>query len=518
MMNNEELYRRKSQLLMQDLLRTINIEIMLQYLKPNERKALYYILNEDISLDKLECHDISELADYYDSNYKDKACEFDISSLANQFSKLKILNYEYINKFPCAIYLDLKDKFQKRIFLYSKILNNNIYSTFLYFDFKELKDYYFSYEKALTENLFSTLDKNNTYYNLIFLQGIMTEIKDNIIALNAANISLINSVLLGEIYYMMLKLYDEKQAFIQKRITEAFTDYVIWATTDIEKKKDKIIEKNRAEGLVYKEKLGAYEDKIKLLTKMNNESLINKLYEDLRSKELEISDLRDMLMKKTESEEKKIEALNSKIYNITIEKENLLNKITELEIQNARLQVKILEIEKENSINSTSEIIEYLERYTDKLYELFGANKEQNSQVKAMDATDIISTTQSSYRIGYAVLSKSTIEIATPNGRYPINNIPDQSLIAEGQFVRVDSNNNFINSYNYYTAYDIQFHMYPDCRFGVIQTANEKYYIDFGNGNKPALSVNKDEMILQQGQIVLADSQGNIKIQFNSAN
>lgn len=510
MVYNDDVYKKRLELLMQKVLKTINIEIMLQYLKPNERKALYCILNDDIiSEDYAKYQSIIEFTNYYNKNHEDIAGTYDNAAFINQFTKLKILNYEFINKFPCSIYLDLNDKYQKRIFTYTKILHSCIYSDFLTINYKDLKDYYYNYEKVLTENFFNKLDADNLYFNLILLQGILTEIKEDIITFPSANVSLINSVLLGKVYYMMLEISADKQSFMQDKISEAFTDYIAHTVIEIEEKKNKIIEKIREEGVKSREKLNACEDKIKFLIKNDNDSLLNKLYEDIRKKELEYSDLRNELLKRNEAEAKKIESLNSKMCSITSEKEKLLNKITELEIQNSKLQVKIFEAKKEKSF---SDMKEYLDKYTDKLLNQLKKNEVPANLSKHIGPSDTVAPLQPSYRIGYAALTQSGIEIVTPYGKYPVNKIPDQTLIGEGQFIRIDTSNNFIYTYKYYASYEVQFHLHPECKFGEIKKVNDKLFIDFGNNLiQPAL---RTDVALQKGQLVLADSFGNIKIIF----
>lgn len=512
MISNEDAYKKKSQLLMQKILKTINIEIMLQYLKPNERKALYCILNYDKVFDDYSKYpNLNELTDFYDKTYGDKAGTFDVNSFIIQFSKLITLNYEFFNNFPCGIYLDLKDKFQKKIYIYTKILNSSIYSGLIGYDYLKLKDYYYSYEKVLTDSFINELDENNLYFNIIFLQGILTEIKDSIITLPSANMSLINSVLLGKAYFMMLKIYEDKQTIIHNRISEAYSEYIIEAIADIELKKDKIIDRLKEEGVKNKEKLNACEDRFKCMTKSNNDSLLNKFYEDIRNKDLEISELKNILLKKAEAEEKKIDSLNNKIYSVSLEKEKLQSKITDLEIQNSKLQAKIFEFKSESLIKSTSELKDYIDKHTDRIYELLKTNKVQSNQLKPKVSSEIIEP-RNSYRIGYAALTPSGIEIVTPYGRHLINNIPDQCLIGEGQFLRVDNNNNFINTYKYYASYKVQFHLHPECKFGVIQKVNEKIFIDFGNNLiHPIIKKNIE---IPKGQLVLADSFGNIKILF----
>ncbi len=98
----------------------------------------------------------------------------------------------------------------------------------------------------------------------------------------------------------------------------------------------------------------------------------------------------------------------------------------------------------------------------------------------------------------------------TDLGTYPLNNIPEKSLVGEGQFIRIDSKYNFINSYKYYTQYKIAFH--SEGKLGEVKYINDKPYIDTCNNNRiPVTGINDS---VSEGQIVLADAAGRIKIFF----
>jgi hypothetical protein len=105
-------------------------------------------------------------------------------------------------------------------------------------------------------------------------------------------------------------------------------------------------------------------------------------------------------------------------------------------------------------------------------------------------------------------LTKQGIEIVTPRGNYPVYQVPEKSMIGEGQFIKIDCNNKFINTFRYYTPHQILFHHYPDSKFGEIKYINGKLFIYFGNNAMQAVTEQTD--MIQEGQLVLADPMGRI--------
>lgn len=488
-------------------MKNAQIEIMLQYLKPNERKVLYCMLSEAMGAENFEKYDnLEEVFDYLKTNYEEIFSAFDNKCYIDGIGKCKILNPNFIREYPSDIYLDLKDKFQSCIFTYSKILNKAIYLCFADIDFSEIKDIYYAYEKIISEKLYDNLEPSNLYFNLIFLQGILSEIKDGSLQLKGADTIIISSILTEKIYNMMSLLIREKEGFIHDRIADAYAELALGDAFEIEKKKGKIIEKMKEEGIKLKEKINMYEEKIKFYQKNNNDVLINNLYEDIRKKDLEINDIKNELIRKGEAEAKKIDVLNEKIHSVYSEKEKLLLKNKELEAENKELSTRVKEWNEENVFLFIKQYID--ENGPDKILSLIPSKEIAEEEVEKVDEKPPLPIINN--KIGYISLTEGGIEVVTPMGIYPVNNIPERSLVGEGQFVRIDSKNNYINSYRYYTQQKVILNL--DNRFGAVKHIDGKIFVDIGSNNmRPVLGITNT---IQEGQIVLVDSEGKVKLFF----
>lgn len=515
MINKDDTYRKKCQFLKQSVLKNINIEIMMLYLKPDERRALYCMLCEATEAEYfMKYKDMAEIVNYFKTKYEEKYNVYDNISYTNLFAKCKNINTDFINKFPSTIFLDLNDSFQNCIYTYSKIIYRNIFIRITELNFNDAKDIYYSYEKVISDNVFNKLEPCNLFFNLILLQGILSEIKEGRLILKDANLNLVNTILIEKIYHMMTALIVDKQNFVQDRMTEAYTEYTINTVSELEEKKDKLVEKFKEEVNKNREKLNSYEEKLKFYQKNNNDSLLNRLYEDIRKKDAELDDIKNELLRKNEVEANRFDVLYNKIQTMNTEKERLLLKIKELEVRNAELKTIISEAEEDNLL---SDINKYISKYgTEKIIDLLHMKENLDNKEKAKEASENTTTSFINFRIGYATLTGQGIEIITSYGSYPVNKIPEKSIIGEGQFIRIDTKNNFINSYRYYTQHKVSFHLNPESKFGEIKYINGKPFIDTGSNMMQPVSGATNT--IQEGQLVFADNSGKINIFFKKMN
>jgi hypothetical protein len=491
--------KRTWQLLKSNVLKYAKIENMLMYLTPRERRVLCHILTGKVK--KLEQYEsVEEL--YGEIS---KGAEADTEDARLREAKLmrdKLFHLDFMNTYPYNIHLDLRDKFQSGMYLYSQLLYKTIYRDIREYHYCTLKPNYYYYEKFLREHLFEKLRPDNTYFNLLFLQGLLTEMKEEPNLLKEAENGLLRPILMEKIYTYMIMLRREDEGFEYDALTKAYEEAVPRLIEEAEDKKNKIIVKLKEENRKANEKLNLYMEKIKLYQNNSNDSLIEKIYENIGKKEDKISELQKTVETLKETERKKVQSLNR-------EKEELAARLAELERVVDGLKEQLKETEEERLYLHVKHYIDKfgIDKVTALLPQKETAVSEEKIEAEAEQEKkeEIVNQT----KLGYVTLTADGIMVVTPTGMCPVQNIPEKSLVGEGQFIRVDGNNNFINSYHYYTQFKVVFN--SGLRFGEIQHLDGIPFVNMGSCIKKAQGLNRTVL---EGQIVMADMSGNVKTFF----
>lgn len=268
-----------------------------------------------------------------------------------------------------------------------------------------------------------------------------------------------NSLLERAIYYyyqinMQERLeYNKNSANMEKKVVKL--------TRDLEKNKETLLKSKQQTKAVTAEKK-ELTAKIKELSKENpdNDSeMVRQLFADLRKK--------DELIEQKDKEIKEIKEKPSTLYNTLIN--DLNEKILIQKEQNRIKTGEIRELNTKLSKYENRDFDEYLSKYlsenslSDKSFEIIKPYYEKHIDEVGLKESAITNTVVEPPKrvshIGYCVIENQTHYIMLPNGKkMEIINIPENTYLAENQFILIDEDGSFRWGYQYkYDTYDTDY-------------------------------------------------------------
>lgn len=391
---------------------------------------------------------------------------------------VKLLQYEFcnpdlilINNMLKGIYLVVEYTFRKKIKNIIKVVTTNENHS----DFNSILDEYFMNEKPLLNFLgaISLIVKIDTFCS----QHNFSSISDHILNIKLS--------LLERLMYYYHQFDVQEHINLSKDLVsmEAKIDKL---TKDLQKNKDTLLKSRQLSKTIMAEKKELTKQ-IKELTKQIKDISKEKVNDDSEIVTQLINDLRnkDDIIRQKDIEIKELKERPSSMYTTLI---NDLNKQILLQKEQNRDKTKeIRELKNTLFKYDNMDFNEYLKKYlskgslSKKSFEIISPYYEQYEKnlIEKEKAIAIIEKPKKESYIGRCIISGQTHYVSFPNGtEVEITNIPENTYLAEGQFILIDQEGRFRWSYQYkYNKYDND---YIIKKFASIVEMGVK--VDIGNG------------------------------------